>query len=39
MLSQGVPVILTGGGGYTIENVAKCWAYETSLATREENPD
>ncbi|KAI5147970.1 histone deacetylase 1/2 [Enteropsectra breve] len=27
-----VPVILLGGGGYTIENVAKAWAYDTSIA-------
>lgn len=28
----GVPIIMVGGGGYTVENVARCWAYETSLA-------
>jgi len=22
-----VPMILLGGGGYTVENVARCWAY------------
>jgi histone deacetylase 1/2 len=27
----GVPLILLGGGGYTIENVARCWTYETGL--------
>ena len=26
----GTPMIILGGGGYTIENVARCWAYETS---------
>lgn len=25
------PLILLGGGGYTIANVARCWAYETSV--------
>lgn len=25
-----VPLLLLGGGGYTIRNVARCWAYETS---------
>lgn len=25
------PLILLGGGGYTVENVARCWAYETSV--------
>lgn len=23
--------ILIGGGGYTIKNVARCWAYETGI--------
>lgn len=27
-----VPLMLVGGGGYTIKNVARCWTYETSLA-------
>jgi len=30
--SYGVPMILLGGGGYTMRNVARCWAYETSVA-------
>lgn len=30
--SLSLPVILLGGGGYTIENVAKTWAYETGVA-------
>ncbi|KAJ6244563.1 histone deacetylase 2 [Anaeramoeba flamelloides] len=25
------PLLVLGGGGYTIQNVARCWAYETSL--------
>lgn len=25
-----VPLLLLGGGGYTVRNVARCWAYETS---------
>jgi len=29
--SFGVPVILVGGGGYTIRNVSRCWANETAL--------
>lgn len=31
MLRYNVPMILVGGGGYTVENVARCWAYETGL--------
>jgi len=29
--SFGVPVMLVGGGGYTLRNVPRCWAYETSI--------
>lgn len=25
-------MIVAGGGGYTLRNVPRCWAYETSLA-------
>ena len=31
MLSYGIPMMLLGGGGYTVHNVARCWAYETGL--------
>jgi len=27
MMGFNVPMVLLGGGGYTIENVARCWAY------------
>ncbi|KAJ1362729.1 Histone deacetylase 2 [Parelaphostrongylus tenuis] len=27
-----VPLMLVGGGGYTIRNVSRCWTYETSVA-------
>ena len=26
-----VPLMVLGGGGYTVRNVARCWAYETSI--------
>ncbi len=29
--SFGLPVLMLGGGGYTIRNVSRCWAYETSI--------
>lgn len=29
MTSFNVPLLVLGGGGYTIRNVARCWAYET----------
>ena len=25
----GLPMLVLGGGGYKISNVARCWAYET----------
>ena len=28
-----VPLLVLGGGGYTVSNVARCWAYETALLT------
>ena len=31
--SWGIPTILSGGGGYTLRNVPRCWVYETSIAT------
>ena len=27
----GRPVLLLGGGGYTLRNVPRCWTYETSV--------
>lgn len=31
-----LPMLVLGGGGYTIKNVARCWAYETSLLVDQE---
>ena len=39
VLSKGLPTIFSGGGGYTPDNVAKCWAYETSLALKMDLPE
>ena len=30
--SFGLPLILLGGGGYTLRNVSRCWAHETGVA-------
>ncbi len=29
---ENVPLILLGGGGYTVKNVARTWTYETACA-------
>ena len=33
----GLPLLLLGGGGYTVKNVARAWAYETACALGMEN--
>lgn len=32
MKRYNLPLLMLGGGGYTIRNVARCWTYETSIA-------
>ncbi|KAJ7473739.1 histone deacetylase RPD3 [Mycena galericulata] len=32
MRKQNLPLILLGGGGYTVKNVARAWTYETACA-------
>ncbi|WFD07766.1 histone deacetylase [Malassezia vespertilionis] len=34
--SFGLPLLLLGGGGYTMRNVSRAWAYETGLAAGHE---
>ncbi|KAK4046412.1 histone deacetylase [Microbotryomycetes sp. JL201] len=34
--SFGLPLLILGGGGYTIRNVARTWAFETGLAAGQE---
>lgn len=29
--SFGLPMLVVGGGGYTVRNVSRCWTYETSV--------
>lgn len=31
--SFNVPLLVLGGGGYTIRNVSRCWTYETAILT------
>ena len=37
--SLGIPMLVLGGGGYTPRNVARCWAYETSVLLDVEIPN
>ncbi|KAF8967474.1 hypothetical protein BDZ97DRAFT_2056877 [Flammula alnicola] len=37
MRKQNIPLILLGGGGYTVKNVARTWTYETACALGIEN--
>ena len=39
MQTFNVPLLLLGGGGYTVRNVARCWAYETGVMLRAELED
>jgi histone deacetylase 1/2 len=39
MKSYNVPLLILGGGGYAIRNVARCWAYETAVLLEEEVSD
>lgn len=32
-------MLMLGGGGYTIRNVARCWTYETAVALDTEIPN
>lgn len=34
--SYNLPLLVLGGGGYTIRNVARCWTYETGLLLNQE---
>jgi histone deacetylase HOS2 len=35
--SFNLPLIVLGGGGYTIKNVSRCWSYETAVLLGLEN--
>ena len=37
--SFGIPMLVAGGGGYTVRNVARCWAYETAVLLDQEIAD
>ena len=31
VLGKNIPTVFNGGGGYNVENVARCWAYESLI--------
>ncbi|XP_055388873.1 uncharacterized protein LOC129617856 [Condylostylus longicornis] len=37
--SFNIPLVVLGGGGYTIRNVARTWAYETSVIVKKPVPN
>ena len=37
--SFNVPMLILGGGGYTLRNVPRCWTYETAVLTGENVAD
>jgi histone deacetylase 1/2 len=37
--SFNVPTLVLGGGGYTMRNVARCWAYETAVIVGQDIKD
>jgi len=37
--SFNIPMLVLGGGGYTLRNVPRCWTYETAILTGEEIKD
>lgn len=39
LLKYNLPLLVLGGGGHTIHNFARCWAYETFLLCGESIPD
>jgi histone deacetylase 1/2 len=39
MKTFNVPLLILGGGGYTVRNVARCWAYETGIVLNTRLPD
>eukprot|EP00842_Homolaphlyctis_polyrhiza_P003140 jgi/Hompol1/3827/HPOL_003367-RA len=39
MKQFGVPILVLGGGGYTIRNVCRTWTYETARCVDEELPE
>jgi acetoin utilization deacetylase AcuC-like enzyme len=39
ILSKNIPVIFSGGGGYNVQNVVRCWTYETMVICQSDSSD
>lgn len=39
MKTYNVPLLVLGGGGYTVRNVSRCWAYETARLLEQDISD
>ncbi|ORE00615.1 HDAC1 [Hepatospora eriocheir] len=39
LLQYNIPMVVLGGGGYTVENVSRLWTYETSILCDTKIPD
>jgi histone deacetylase 1/2 len=37
--SFGIPMVVVGGGGYTVRNVARAWTFETAVLLNERLPE
>lgn len=37
--SFGIPMVVVGGGGYTVRNVARAWTFETAVLLNEQLPE
>ena len=37
--TKGLPLLVLGGGGYSLRNVARCWTYETAVVLGEDLKD
>lgn len=39
LATYNLPMLVVGGGGYTLRNVARCWTYETAKMLGMDLPD
>lgn len=39
VMKKNIPIVFNGGGGYHVENVVRCWTYETMAICQTEDDD